>query len=110
MTDSNKCSLPDHLNEKAEFFCPECKRFMCNKCNKTHSDFFSNFHHQYKLENNKDKDHFTGLCTYNNHFEELIYFCKTHNVLCCGLCLVKIKDEKYGNHSECEVCKLKDIE
>ena len=41
---------------------------------------------------------------------ELEYFCKTHNKLCCAACLSKIKDEKNGQHSDCNVYKIKEIE
>ena len=38
------------------------------------------------------------------------YFCKDHNKLCCASCITKIKDEVYGQHTNCDVCKIKDIE
>ena len=41
---------------------------------------------------------------------KLKYFCKTHNKLCCAACLSKIKDEKNGQHSDCNVYKIKEIE
>ena len=103
------CSLPDHSNENADFYCPECKRFMCNKCNSHHSEFFKNFHHEYKLEADK-KNIFTGICPEVNHTIELNYFCKTHNILCCGLCISKIKDQFNGKHNNCEICTIKEIE
>ena len=104
------CSLQDHSKEEAYFFCPECKIYMCNKCNKSHSELLKNFHHQFKLKEDNNDDNFTGLCKEKNHFEEIVYFCKTHNILCCALCIVKIKDEKYGKHSDCDVCKISEIE
>ena len=81
---------------------------MCNKCEKLHSELFKN-HHQYKLDKNL-KDIFTGYCKEKNHINELEYFCKDHNNLCCGLCITKIKDIKNGQHSDCNVCLIKDIE
>ena len=33
-----------------------------------------------------------------------------HNKLCCAECITKLKDEKYGQHSDCEICFLKDKE
>jgi len=40
----------------------------------------------------------------------LIFFCKTHNKLCCGFCITKVKGKDFGQHSDCEVCLLEEIE
>ena len=106
--DKNKCSLKEHSNIEAVIYCQECRIFMCNKCEKTHPEICSN-HHQFKLDKNI-KEIFTGFCKEKNHTAELDYFCKTHNKLCCGLCITKIKDKKNGQHSDCNVCKIEDIE
>ena len=106
--EKNKCSLEEHSKIDAIIYCQECKIFMCNKCEKLHSELFKN-HHQYKLDKNL-KDIFTGYCKEKNHINELKYFCKDHNNLCCGLCITKIKDIKNGQHSDCNVCLIKDIE
>ena len=37
------------------------------------------------------------------------YFCKTHNKLCCSSCIVKIKREGKGQHTDCEICVIEDI-
>ena len=39
----------------------------------------------------------------------LEYYCKSHNKLCCGLCISTIKDEKNGNHKDCLIISLKEI-
>ena len=39
----------------------------------------------------------------------MVYFCKNHNILCCAACLCKIKGEGNGQHTECNVCSIKDI-
>ena len=57
---------------------------MCNKCENYHSEFIPH-HIQYKLDIDL-KDIFTGYCKEENHNEELLFFCKTHNQLCCSLC------------------------
>ena len=104
----SKCSMIDHKEIDALSFCKECKIYMCNKCEKHHSELFKN-HQQYKV----DKDHteiFTGLCNEKNHSVELIYFCKNHNILCCAECITKLKGENNGQHSDCDVCFIKDIE
>ena len=103
-----KCSLSDHSKIEAVFFCQECRIFMCNKCEKSHSDIFKN-HHLFKLD--KDiNDIFTGFCKEKEHLEKLLYFCKTHNKLCCASCITKIKDERNGQYTDCDIYIIKDIE
>ena len=38
------------------------------------------------------------------------YYYKNHNKLCCVACLSKIKDNVNGQHADCKVCSIKDIE
>ena len=102
-----KCSSTKHKENDAITYCQECKLYLCNKCDKLHSELFEN-HHQYKLEMNFS-DIFTGLCKLENHFQILEYFCKNHNLLCCGLCITKIKGKKNGQHADCEVCFIENI-
>ena len=104
----NKCSLKEHSEIDAVVYCQECKIFMCNKCEKTHPEICK-FHHIFKLDKNI-KEIFTGFCKEKNHINELNYFCKTHNKLCCLGCIAKIKDEYNGHHHDCDICLLKDIE
>jgi len=83
---------------------------MCKECEKYHSKIFKN-HHQFKSENNKDiKEIFTGLCKEKNHLDILEYFCKTHNKLCCAKCITKIKKKDNGQHTDCDICLIEDIE
>ena len=103
-----KCSLSEHSQINANVNCPECRIFMCNKCEKRHSEIFPN-HQLYKLDKDFNKI-FTGFCKQLNHKSELNYFCKNHNILCCIECISKIKDEIYGHHHDCEICHIKDIE
>jgi len=85
-----------------------CNLFMCNKCkNKFHSKYFKN-HRLHKID--KDNQNiFTGYCQENNHLEALNFFCKNHNKLCCSSCICKIKNEIYGQHTDCDVCYINDI-
>ena len=102
-----KCSSKEHKEIQAIIYCKECKIYMCNKCENLHSKLFNN-HHSYKL----DKDFneiFTGLCKYKNHKDEYEFFCKTHNELCCAVCISKIKKEGKGQHTDCDVCLIEDI-
>ena len=71
------CSLEKHKEIVATLFCPECRIYMCNKCEKAHSDLFET-HHPFKLS--KDEDIFTGYCQEKNHLDELKYFCKDPTV------------------------------
>ena len=104
-----KCSNSSHQENDAVSFCQECKIYMCNKCEKLHSEFIEN-HHQFKLSKDNYIDEiFTGLCKESNHQYELKYFCKTHNILCCAECITKIKGKDYGQHTDCEICPIEDI-
>ena len=98
---NKKCSLDEHKEIDAIFYCQECKINMCNKCEKIHSGLLKN-HHIYSLD--KDvKDIFTGLCTIPKHSMILEYYCKTHNQLCCAACISKIRNKGNGQHRGCEV-------
>ena len=104
-----KCSNKDDAEIDAIIFCGACRIYMCNKCEKLHSEFIEK-HHQYKLEKDKSIDEiFTGLCKENNHQYELKYFCKNHNILCCAKCITKIKGKDHGQHTYCDICLIDEI-
>ena len=105
---NNKCSSKEHEEINAICYCFECKVKMCNKCEIFHSKL-CHMHHSYKLDNNLNEI-FTGFCKEKNHNEKLEFFCKTHNQLCCGLCLCKIRDKGKGQHKDCDVCIIEKIE
>ena len=46
---------------------------------------------------------------WKNHLEILKFFCKNHNKLCCASCICKIKNNEYGQHTDCDVCYINDI-
>ena len=105
--EKKKCSLIDHNENYSACYCIECKIYMGNKCENFHSSLFKN-HHTYKLD--KDiPEIFTGFCKEENHYDELKYFCKTHNKLCCVACIAKLKGEGNGQHTDCNICFIKDI-
>ena len=106
MNDKIKCFTEEHNEINAISFCPECKIYMCNKCENIHSSFFKN-HQFYKL-NNEDEI-FTGYCKEKNHRDKLEFFCKDHNQLCCAACIAKLKEKGCGLHKDCEVCILENI-
>jgi len=104
---NEKCSLNEHKEIEAMFFCQECNIYMCNKCEKLHTGLFKT-HHQYNLDKNNNQI-FTGLCMRKNHSKKLEYLCKTHNQLCCVACIAKLKARGYGQHKYCRVCFLNKV-
>ena len=106
MEKNKKCS--SHKENEAILFCQQCKIYMCNKCEKFHTEILKN-HHLIKLDK-ESIDLFTGKCSIENHQTDLKFFCVTHNQLCCAECITKIKDDEIGQHSDCKVCYIKDIE
>jgi len=105
-----KCSSLNHKEIDALLYCGECKLYMCNKCDKFHSEMFQN-HNPIKLEKGSDiRELFTGFCKEKNHRDELQYFCKKHNILCCAKCITKLKGKENGQHSDCDLCFIEDIE
>ena len=106
MEDKNyKCS--GHKDIDASIYCHECNAYFCNKCVKIHSELVKN-HHTFHID--KDTDElFTGFCQEKNNPNELNYFCKDHNILCCIACIGKIKTRENGKHFDCNVCDINDI-
>ena len=102
-----KCSSKEHSEIEAVYFCQNCNIYMCDKCEKFHSNMFQN---HLKLSIDKDKkDIFTGLCKEKDHSSLLLFFCKTHNKLCFSSCLCNIKKKGFGQHKDCDVCEIEDI-
>ena len=81
---------------------------MCNKCANYHSEFLEN-HHKYEL-GKEQKEIFTSFCKEKNHTIKLQFYCQTHHKLCWAACISKIKAEGNGQHTDCKVCYIKDIE
>ena len=104
--EKKKCCFKKHEEIDANYYCDKCKIYMCNKCENFHSDLFQN-HHSNNLDK-ETKEIFTGFCKEKKHIE-LKYYCKNHNVLCCAACISKIKDNEYGQHKDCDVCKIDEI-
>ena len=104
---NKKCSLKKHSEIDAISFCVECNIFMCNKCLNHHNEFLES-HHKYNLDKNLSEI-FTGICKEENHGKELYYYCKNHNILCCAVCISKIKGKGNGQHSDCTICFIEEI-
>ena len=105
-----KCSNIKHQEINAIIFCSECKIYMCIKCEKGHSELFNNMHDDKIIKDINTEDMFTGICDEENHKQELKYFCKDHNKLCCVECIARIKTKYNGQHKDCDVCLIEDIE
>ena len=103
--EQKKCSSNKHKEINAISFCQECNIYMCNKCANYHKE---NFENHYKYEIGKDNIIAT-LCKEKNHRDELNFYCKNHNSLCCGICISKIKRDGYGQHTDCDVCMIETI-
>ena len=101
-----KCFTEEHKEIDAISFCPQCRVYMCNKCDNTHSSFLKN-HHSYKL--NKEEELFTGYCKEKNNPIKLEFFCKNHNELCCAACIAKLKEKGAGQHKDCDMCNIENI-
>ena len=106
MESPRKCSLEEHKEIEAIKYCPECRIYMCNKCDNIHFSLLKK-HHPYNI--NKEEEIFTGFCKEKNHPIKLEYYCKDHNQLCCGLCISKLNEKGEGQHKDCDVCYLEKI-
>ena len=106
MDNKKKCSSEEH-NIDANFYCQDCKIYLCNKCEIHHNALFKN-HSKYKLDK-EINDIFINICKEENHPNKLDYYCKNHNELCCANCVTKIKGKGNGQHKDCEVCFIENI-
>ena len=102
---NKKCSLDEHKEIDAIKYCPECRIYMCNKCDNMHSTLLKYRHPNYIKDDNQI---FNGICKEKNHYE-LKYFCKNHNQLCCAACIAKINEIGDGQHKDCDVCIIQNI-
>ena len=105
MAEEDKCSNEEHFDIDATAYCSKCRKLLCIGCEQSHKENNPN-HKLFRLDNTLDKE---ILCKEANHNEELKYYCKTHNILCCCKCTT-LKDEENGQHYECQKYKIKDIE
>ena len=101
-----KCSSNKHQNIDAISYCQQCKLYLCNKCLNNHYEFYDN----HPLINLKDEIISIDECKKEKHERNKFkFFCKNHNILCCSYCISKIKNEFFGQHSDCDICELNDI-
>ena len=107
MEGNKNCSFKAHKESDAISFCEQCKIFMCNKCLNHHKELFEN-HQQYKIDKNNN-DIFIDIYKEKGHDRKLEFFCKSHNELCCVVCVSKINEKGYGQHKDCDVCSIEKI-
>ena len=102
-----KCSSKKHGEIDAINYCIECKVYMCKNCLNFHSKLQKD-HHIFSI-NEEIEETFTGFCKEENHNIKLEFFCKNHNILCCALCICKMKEKGYGIHKDCETYVIENI-
>ena len=102
-----KCSYKEHKEIEAISYCQECKVYMCNKCSNHHQGLCEN-HHISNLDNG-NKESIINKCKEENHPLKLIYYCKTHNKLCCAACIAKLEGKGFGQHKDCSICFIEDL-
>ena len=107
--ENKKCFNTEHEESDAICFCIKCNTYLCKKCEALHSKLFK-FHETILLDKNNIEDIFTGFCKEEGHnSKELEFFCKTHNELCCAVCICKIKTKNAGKHGDCCICLVEEI-
>ena len=78
-----KCSSSKHAEINAVSYCPECKKYLCNKCQNFHLEMLED-HKVIKL--NQNNEIFIDKCKVENHNDQLEFYCKDHNTLSCKAC------------------------
>ena len=107
MEDQNKkCSSSKHKDIDAVSYCQQCQKYFCKKCKNIHTEILED---HILIDLNKKNEVFVDICKVPNHPNKLEFFCKQHNSLCCLACISKIKDKGYGQHHDCDVCNIKNI-
>ena len=103
-TKNEKCSSSKHTEIIAISYCPECKKYFCNKCQNFHAEILED--HKIIILNEKNEI-FIDKCKAHN--DKLELYCKNHNVLCCVRCTSKFKEKGYGQHFDCDISLIEDI-
>ena len=67
----SKCSSKKHADINAVAYCPECNKYLCNKCLKFHEEM-----EDHKTINlNEKKEIFNDKCKIENHNAKLEFYC-----------------------------------
>jgi len=102
-----KCSSKIHQELNATSYCQDCRLYLCEICQKNHQELY-NYNHININENQTEI--FTGICKEKNHINNLDFFCKTHNKLCCIACISIINKNGYGQHKYCDICIIEEVQ
>lgn len=101
------CSKEEHKGVKASMYCSMCEEFFCSACAAVHHDLLPR-HAKYEQKRDEKKSGpiFTGKCPVPSHYRSpLVYFCHSHNVLCCAEC--KNPGEA---HCDCKVDQIRNLD
>ena len=108
-SDKPKCSNKDHSSDPATVFCKDCGKFFCASCSEFHEKILSDHNTVPVKDISSGSQVITRRCTIPGHHNNpLEYYCKEHNVPCCGMCLCP--KEGVGKHTKCTTVPLPDME
>ena len=102
-----KCSSKIHQELNATSYCQDCRLYLCEICQKNHQELYN---HNHININENQTEIFTGICKEKNHINNLDFFCKTHNKLCCLACISIINKNGYGQHKYCDICIIEEVQ
>ena len=100
-----KCTLENHSDKEAISYCNCCSLYMCKKCETHHSELFKN-HNPISLKKNSSVQFYQICKEKHQSNQQLLYYCNTHKILCCPLCISKVKTKNDGKHADCEIYLL----
>ena len=102
-----KCSSKIHQEFNATSYCKDWRLYLCEICQKNHQELYN---HNHININENQTEIFTGICKEKNHINNLDFFCKTHNKLCCLACISIINKNGYGQHKYCDICIIEEVQ
>ena len=102
-----KCSSKIHQELNATSYCQDCRLYLCEICQKNHQELYN---HNHININENQTEIFTGICKEKNHINNLDFFCKTHNKLCCLACISIINKNGFGQHKYCDICIIEEVQ
>ncbi|CAC5407976.1 unnamed protein product [Mytilus coruscus] len=86
------------INKSAEEYCPQCEEALCRECTDNHKiSKLSKMHHTISVEKYRKLPSFIKQIKHNCEVHDcfLEFYCKSHEYLCCKLCLI-------SGHKECK--------
>ncbi|CAG2186794.1 unnamed protein product [Mytilus edulis] len=87
-----------HLNKSAEDYCPQCEELLCRECRDHHkASKLLKSHQTITVDKYNKLPSFIKQISHNceEHDYFLEFYCKSHDALCCKLCLI-------SGHKECK--------